>query len=99
MASDSEGEDIEDTIAREMEGLKNLKRGSQERRFQATHTDVKNVVFIQCRDPVDPCQLLHHLFREIVEEGKQKSRSVLHVCVLCCSVCVCVSVLCVCERM
>lgn len=96
--SGEDEEDIDKAIAKEIEGLKNT---SHERRFQATNTGVKNVVFIQCRDPVEPCELVHHLFKEMVEEGKQKSRYIVFMSVYvqyCIFVVVCVCV-CTCSCM
>ena len=38
----------------------------RERRFQAVNSGAKHVVFIKCRDPVDPCLLVHHMLSDML---------------------------------
>ena len=69
-------EDVEESIAKEVKALKGKGEKKQERRFQSVLSGAKNVVFIECRAPVDPSQLVHCILSDIKETGVQKTRSV-----------------------
>ncbi len=64
--------DIAAAVAREVEGLKG--KGGRERRFQACASGAKYVVFIRCREPVEPCQLVHFMLNDLSTSGVKKSR-------------------------
>lgn len=70
----SSAADIASAVAEEVAKLK----GSEEkpRRFQAVHSGAKHVVFIQCSDPVDPYELVHHMLMDVSVNGVRKSRLV-----------------------
>ena len=73
-ADQTSAADIAAAVADEVAKLK----GSEERprRFQAVHTGTKHVVFIQCNDPVVPCQLVHYILTDVSVTGVKKSRLV-----------------------
>ena len=64
--------DIEAAVAREVARLKGS--GDQPRRFQACNSGAKHVVWIQCREPVVPCQLVHCMLSDLLKSGVRKSR-------------------------
>ena len=68
----SDDEDIAATLAEEVREL----RGSEHkpRRFQANISGAKHVVFIQCRPPVDPVKLVHHILSDVMKTQQHKSR-------------------------
>lgn len=70
---EEEDEDIDEAFASEVKKLKG--DGLKERRFQVVQSGVKNVIFIQCRSPVDPCELAHTILSDIRKTGVQKARS------------------------
>ncbi len=67
-------EDIESALAREVEGLRG--KGERVRRFQACTTGANYVVFVQCREPVEPCELVHFMLSNMATAGVKKSRCV-----------------------
>ncbi len=67
-------EDIESALAREVEGLRG--KGERVRRFQACTTGANYVVFVQCREPVEPCELVHFMLSDMATAGVKKSRCV-----------------------
>lgn len=50
--------------------------GEKERRFQAVNSGAKHVVFIKCREPVEPCQLVHYMLSDMLSTKVHKSRCV-----------------------
>jgi len=48
--------------------------GEKERRFQAVNSGAKHVVFIKCREPVEPCQLVHYMLSDMLSTKVHKSR-------------------------
>ena len=76
LTEDSDDKDkdlnVEAAIAREVQGL----RGSEckPRRFQAASSGAKHVVFIQCRTPVDPERLVHHILSDVMKTRVCKTR-------------------------
>lgn len=40
------------------------------------NSGAKHVVFIRCRDPVDPCRLVHHMLSDMLSTRVHKSRCV-----------------------
>ena len=76
--ADDSGEevDIEDALKKEVNALQAETSGDRERRFQVVDSGAKNCVFI--KTTVDnPCELVHAIFSDIAETGKQKSRFIL----------------------
>ncbi|KAH0585355.1 hypothetical protein H2248_008595 [Termitomyces sp. 'cryptogamus'] len=75
--SDSEDEDedlpIETQIANEVNALKKPK---QEPRFVNCQTNTTCVVFISCRPPVDPIQLVVKLVKDVQATGVVRSRCI-----------------------
>ena len=67
-------EDIEESIAEEVKALKGQRKKKQERRFQSVLSGAKNVVFVECRAPVDPVQLVHRILSDVKVTGLQKTR-------------------------
>lgn len=69
----SGAKDIAMTLAEEVHGL----RGDQKpRRFQATNSGAKHVVFIHCCPSVDPVKLVHFILSDILKTKVHKSRCV-----------------------
>ena len=68
--------DLEGEIASE---VKRLKRGT-EQRFQVVNSGVKNVIFIECRNPVDPCKLVHAILSDAQKSGVCRARCVSVCC-------------------
>lgn len=68
-------EDVEKAIAMEVKALKGRGKETRERRFQSVLSGARNVVFIECRAPVDPAQLVHRILSDVRERGEQKTRS------------------------
>lgn len=68
----TEAKDIAMTLAEEVHGL----RGSEQkpRRFQATNSGAKHVVFIHCCPPVDPVKLVHYILSDVLKTKVHKSR-------------------------
>ena len=69
---DNEGEDVATTLEQEVHRL----RGSEQqpRRFQASSSGAKGTVFIQCRPPVEPVELVHHTLTDVMTKRQHKSR-------------------------
>ena len=63
---------VETAIAREVQCL----RGSEckPRRFQATNSGAKHVVFIRCHPPVVPEILVHHMLSDVMKTKVSKTR-------------------------
>ena len=75
--SPSDNEDIAAALAQEAEKL----RGSEQnpRRFQAINSGAKHVVFIKCRPPVDPVELVHYTLSDVLKTKQHKSRYMINI--------------------
>ncbi|XP_032233846.2 THUMP domain-containing protein 1 isoform X2 [Nematostella vectensis] len=65
-----EGEDVEEALAREKQGM------NQDKRFQSFMSGAKNVVFIRTNlpDNAKPLDLVRSIFEDLQKNGKMKSR-------------------------
>ncbi|KAK7690855.1 hypothetical protein QCA50_005957 [Cerrena zonata] len=72
-ASEDEDEDgdIEKQIAKE---VASMKRPKKEQRFANGHTNTPCVVFISCKPPVDPVQLVVKYVENVMETGVSQTR-------------------------
>ncbi|KAI8501233.1 THUMP domain-containing protein 1 [Branchiostoma belcheri] len=75
--SESEEEDVEAALAKEVAQMKN-KAGKEKRRFQAMDSGANNVVFIQSQLE-SPDELVHHILDDINTSKKFKTRNVLRI--------------------
>ncbi|XP_076458195.1 THUMP domain-containing protein 1-like [Babylonia areolata] len=76
-SGDSDGEDIEAAIAREVQTLKEA-TAKGERRFQNSETGAKNCIFIKTTLD-DPAGLAHAIFTDLRQSKLQKSRHALRL--------------------
>ena len=70
--------DLEGEFASE---VKRLKRGN-ERRFLVANSGARNVIFIECRNPIDPCKLVHAILSETKTSGVCGARYVSSIILL-----------------
>lgn len=71
-STEKEEAELEEEFASEVKKLKG-EEGS-ERRFQAANSGAKNVIFIGCRAPVEPCDLVHAVLVDVKKSGVSKAR-------------------------
>ena len=71
--NESDSEDIEDALAKE---VKQLQETKTEKRFQAVLTGAVNVIFIKTNlpDSNDPTDLVHTVLNDMLEKGCKKTR-------------------------
>ncbi|OCH94425.1 hypothetical protein OBBRIDRAFT_769839 [Obba rivulosa] len=74
--NDSEDDDVEAQIAKE---IASMKRPRKEQRFANCQTDTPCVVFISCKRPVDPVQLVQKHIQNISETGVMQTRHTLRL--------------------
>ncbi|XP_078376011.1 THUMP domain-containing protein 1-like [Oculina patagonica] len=72
-ASNSDSEDIEEALAKE---VKELQEAKQEKRFQAVLSGANNVIFIKTNlpDSKDPTDLVHTILTDMLKTGCKKTR-------------------------
>ena len=71
--NDSDSEDIEEALAKEVEQLQQTKK---EKRFQTVLTGAVNVIFIKTNlpDSKDPTDLVHTILTDMLKTGCKKTR-------------------------
>ena len=71
--NESDSEDIEDALAKE---VKQLQETKTEKRFQAVLTGAVNIIFIKTNlpDSKDPTDLVHTVLNDMLEKGCKKTR-------------------------
>ncbi|KAI0078791.1 hypothetical protein K474DRAFT_1659968 [Panus rudis PR-1116 ss-1] len=67
-----EGSDIEKQIAKE---VATIKRPRREQRFANCQTNTPCVLFISCKEPVDPVRLVMKLVNDVMETGVSQTRT------------------------
>lgn len=72
-SSDGNGADDDDIDKRISEEVMSLKE-TKERRFQSLFSGAKNLIFIKCRDDVDPGQLVLRVLTDARDTKIQKAR-------------------------
>ncbi|EMD31359.1 hypothetical protein CERSUDRAFT_109526 [Gelatoporia subvermispora B] len=74
--NDDDNGDLEAQIARE---VASMKRPRKEQRFANCQTDTPCVVFISCKRPVDPLQLVQQHIQNVSETGVTNTRHILRL--------------------
>ncbi|KAK1971822.1 THUMP domain-containing protein [Colletotrichum sublineola] len=62
--SDNEGEDIEASIKKELEGISGGSKSKSKRNFKAIKAGIECVFFMKTRDPVDPVELCRRICQD-----------------------------------
>lgn len=73
-SEDSNEVDIEEALKKEVANIKESNKKGTERRFQTVENKAKNVIFIRTASTINPLELVHNIFNDILCSQVRKSK-------------------------